>query len=227
MCGNNGYYFKTKSAIWRVSGDKKHISFYAETKDCVGDTAWCREHCYIETKPLPIGFENIEAFYYLNDFNPEDIQDQNYWKFFTKAEFITFFASGSIDSLIKYGHKIDVNIIIETLSTWYPTKKFRFFIREKLSVTPRERIIKKNTFNLNAITIFSVDRDTKIKDIQYAIQSKAVKHISIVNHRDNEILLYYLKSKIKDIISCKKCNEDNYLCFKKKDKSLLIMEYQE
>ncbi len=219
MCGSSYYYQKTKSEIWRVSGDKKHISFYAERDDCVGSTRWCKEHCYLENKPFPPGFENIKPFYNRDHFSPENIQDQDFGKVFMKADFITFFASGSVDSLLSPLREGYVSYAIGDLIAWHPTKKFRFFIRKEMD--------KRTKIRPNAIVIFSVDRDTEIENIDYAIKSDTVNHISIVNHRDNKPLLFYLKSKIGNIISCKKCNEDNYLCFKKKNKSLLIMEYQE
>ncbi len=78
----------------------------------------------------------------------------------------------------------------------------------------------------NAIVVYSVDRDTPTKEVDWATKSDIVRHISVVDHYDNRIILPYLRSELGEMIECKTCRETNYLCFMSKKKSVILMYYQ-
>ena len=237
MCGFGGYYRRKEyGPIWKVSEDKKHISFYAKTDSidpgsysgergdfCIGSTEWCREHCYIRSKPLPEGFDDISAKYQIVQFRRDQIESMPFSDDFLKADFVTFFASGSINSLYySGGERRPWNTLAETAITslplWHPSKRFRFFIRKpiEMEVNP----------DPNVIVIYSVDRDTPTEEVDWAIKSDIVRHISIVDHYDNRIIIPYVKSELGEMIECKTCGETNYLCFMSKKKSVILMDYQ-
>ncbi len=232
MCGIGGYYQRDEyGPVWRLSGDKKHIAFYAQTdlpyepsdNVCVGFTKWCRDHCYIRSLPLPKGFENVNAKYTLQDFRPDVIIDQPFYKDFAASELVTLFAAGSLNSLFYLNGAINswqclAASAIDSLPLWHPDKIFRFYIRRQVRLNSKAAP--------NVSLIFSVDRDTKTDDVEWALKEESVKNIAIIEHYDNRIIKAYVKNSVKETIDCEKCNKIGYLCFKNSKKSMVLMPYQ-
>ena len=215
MCGSSyrssyeGVSSKKESPIWKMSHDKKHMVFYADTSECSGATTWCKKHCYIKLKPAN-ALNNIEPFYKIKYFL-KPLKQEIYLDF-NKAEYITMFGSGTIGNHFDY----DLRNVITRFPKENPKKTFRFFIREKL--------IGNKSIPENVRLVFSIDECTDTDWVQLALVSKHISSLAIVDHKDNRFLIEHFKTKL-PVVTCKDCNDTGYECFKKQDKNLLILKY--
>jgi len=212
MCWGGGGYttFKEEKEgpIWRVTKDKKHITFYGDYSLCTDATTWCKNHCYMQLLPPTMSIQKPK--YKIEWFEPGS--ETLFMEDLKKAEFVTFLASGLLrDNFPGWGE----TPIIKKISLWYPQKIFRFYLRhtDGLKMIP-----------LNARTIFSADCKTHPDIVDKALKENGVRLIGIVDHPDNRILIAYVESHCKKVITCQECN-DNYDCFKPHEKTLVLMKY--
>jgi len=196
-------------AVWKTDGE--HITFYASTLNCIGSTIWCIDHCLSKTKPFPFDIRRITPKYSIKKLT-NGVAIQPFKADFLAATYVTLMGTGTLEVIDK-----DVSKVIEEIPKFWKDKFFRLFIR-----TPLPRITK---IRKNVKVIFSIDKDTKIEFIDWATRSKAVSAIGIVNHIDNRITIDYLRSKISQIIDCKKCTKRSCFAFKGKRKRLVLLNY--
>jgi hypothetical protein len=198
MCGFGGYYRpdkKDKVPVWRVTEDKIHIIFYGKKDSCSNFTEWCKQHCYMDLKPVSF---NMNPYYELSFFNPS--KKSIFFKDLSGAKYVTILASGEIPN----NFDASTEEVIKSICRWYPNKIIRFFIREHL-------LLKKSPSN--AKICFSVDKDTPADDVDRCLESKNINNIVIVDHPDNRIVIEYVKNHLLSTTSlrCSACN--GYSCF--------------
>lgn len=224
MCGG-GYYSAPKESkqLWKTSKDMKHVSFYAYT-NCQEATEWCKAHCYMKTKPPKEKFDpdKMELEYELDDFvSIKLFKSRPFYSDFMRAKYITLFASGTLNDFVDTYSNSPYKII-KSICYANTEKIFRFFTRIKIERVEIQKVV---GLPKNAVVVFSVDCNTWVKSIKWALESDTITMISIIDHPDNIMQIEYLKSKMENIITCHNCKEDSYLCFKQKQKTLLIMKY--
>lgn len=217
MCGwfshsvYSGESEKKRSPLWRMSIDDRHITFYAGVGQCTHGTSWCKAHCHI--KKLPANalidiFPKYEIEYFLNPLKWEMKSD------FDKADYVTMFGSGNVENQFLRG---PVERAITEIATEHPAKTFRFFLR---------RVLTCEEIPENVRLVFSMDLTTDIDVAQWALKSKIVSSLAIVNHKDNRFLIDHFKTLL-PALNCDGCSDTGYECFKKRDKNLLILKNKE
>jgi len=242
MCGGGSYSvayddIETETQLWKTSTDGKHVAFYADNSDCEGATEWCRAHCYMKTKPVITQYDpnfmsldyNAKYFYCVGA-----VQRKAFAKDFLEAKYITFFASGTMSQMVSSNGET-LRTIIREIADGHQNKVIRFFVRRPIRFEKVDnvgilsehsnRLETKVPFPQNAVIVFSVDMFTHLSYVHWALKSKEVSMISIVDHPDNIKQIAYLKTQVKNVLTCEDCKENGYLCFKQEQKTLLIMKY--
>ena len=193
---------------WRLTG--QHLVFYGSANSCKGSTTWCRVHCIRKTKPFPFEVDDISSNHYsiVRFINLTDIP---YADDFRKAKYVTLMGTGTLDIIGE-----DVELVIKEISKAWPLKMFRFYLR-----SPIEDI----KIPVNAKVIFSADKDTDVDYIDWAIKSLSVSAIGVVKHKDNKMLLNYLKPRIHDVLDCDTCIEMDCIRRSLKKKYLVHMNF--
>lgn len=191
--------------------DGKCLSFYKSWGKhfCSGCTNWCASHCYMNLKEfVPEMRRNLFFRFYCSDF----VENEQFKQDIEKAQFITFFGSGTIS-------EPDI-MEIKTFIKMYPNKSYRFFVRELRFV---------DALYKHGLIIFSADRDTDANLLNEALNNRKVS-ISIVEHPDNKDLVYRLQQISLTNINCNDCVVEGcskHLCFLQKDTRFLLLEAYE
>lgn len=216
MChGGYSYKYDGIGPVWKITDDGKHIIFYGKYQNCPTSTKWCKEHCYMKTKPTK---KDINPKYDLNTFKLANIKkNKELHNDLSNAKYVTIFASGCLGGIQNF-YNVDVEDIIFQVSHDMIDKKIMFFIRHKLDFIKHD-LVKPD----NAVIVVSVDKDTSMELINWAIDSDIVSSISIIDHEDNSRVIKMLKAVLDIIRTCSSCKD--FDCFGN-DKGIILCEYQ-
>lgn len=209
MISNDDY--KAVHALSYIT-DGQCLSFYKSWGKhfCDGCTDWCTSHCYMKIKSfVPEMRSNLFYRFYCSDF----IENEQFQQDIEKAQYITFFGSGTIS-------EPDL-LEIQAFINMYPNKTYRFFVRELRFV---DELFK------HGLVIFSADRDTDATLLKEALKNRKAS-ISIVEHPDNKDLIDRLQETNIANVNCNDCATNGcskHLCFLQDDAHfLLLMAYEE
>ncbi len=217
MC-HGGYVYKGKKGpVWKITDDGRHIIFYGRYGVCETATSWCREHCYLKTKPTKV---KIDPEYTFINFTAENISaNEELSVDVGGAKYVTMFSSGTLGGIGNF-YNCDLEEIIHKVCKIFYDKRVMFFVRQRLDFVKLR--LKKPA---NAVIVLSLDTRSEMNLINWGIDSDLVNAISIVEHVDNARLLTMVKAVTTNTATCDQC--DDYDCFNiGKGKGLIICGFQ-
>ena len=216
MCGGGYQYKDGAGAVWKITDDGKHIIFYGKYEKCPTSTGWCRKHCYLKTRPTD---KDVNPTYNLNTFKAALVKkDKELFDDLSKAKYVTLFASGCLGGVQNF-YGIPLEETIFNVCHDMLDKKIMFFVRQEIDFS--ERLLVKPD---NAVIVVSVDNETSMELINWAIDSDLISAVSIVNHKDNLRVLKMIKTAIPLVVECSTCKD--YDCYKSK-KRIILCKYQD